>query len=260
MVTFVTMNNAISTSGLVKRSDASTFQSIVNEFAKIANTIKGLEDSQRNAGQTNPPNFQLAAKGLAELSMEAESAEVQLRSLGKKQLDSSSSQSIGGSVSSSAQHATGITTMIKQGKDYFAKYHVTQVVIQILKANIAQFKSLYTELNLHVNNATIRSYSPSEITFLCKMVDAIAYLDTNQISPAEKSYCATGNHEIFDPSRFGESANGPEGYDSCGNSPTTFFKEAYTSGTLGTSSTSCNSGVQTPNSFSIPSNSLMIKN
>ncbi|PWN31782.1 uncharacterized protein FA14DRAFT_158596 [Meira miltonrushii] len=254
MVTLFTVSNASPANAVVKRTGQ--YQSIVETFAKIAATIKGLDQSQTAAGQTGTPDFSLAAKGLAELAMEAESAEMQLRAIGTAKLDASSAASIGGSVTASSQYVKGITMMVQAGKQWFEKNHVTQTVVTILKTNIAQFRSLFHELNRHVDYATLQSYAPAEITFICSMVNAVVDLDPSAISSGAKAFCASQKTGYFDPNVFGGCTNAPKGYGSCGNSPTTFFQQAYTSGTMGSSSTSCTSGTQPPKSFSIPSNCL----
>lgn len=254
MVTLVTVSKASPANSMVKRSGQ--YESIVQTFAKIAATIQGLDQSQQAAGQSGTPDFSLAAKGLAELSMEAESAEMQLRAIGTAKLDSTSSASIGSSVKASSEYVKGITMMVQAGKQWFEQNHVTQTVVTILKTNIAQFRSLFYELNRHVDYATLTSYAAPEINFICSMVNAVVYLDPSAISAGAKAFCASQKTDYFDPNVFGGCTNTPKGYGSCGNSPTTFFQEAYTAGTMGSSSTSCSSGTQTPKSFSIPSNCL----
>lgn len=261
MLTLITMSNSLPAAILEKRSGQ--YQSIVHEFAKIAETIQELDQAQQSAGQTGTPDFSLAAKGLAELSMRAESAELQLRLIGlplvgSGKLDSSSEASIGGSLTSSAQHVKGITSMVKAGKQWFEEYHVTWTVITILKANIAQFRSLFSELNLHVDYATLTSYAAPQVLFICSMVDAVAYLDPNAVSESAKAFCSSHKTDTFDPNVFAGNVNTPAGYGSCGNSATTFYKQAYTSGTMGSKSTSCTSGTQAPMSFSLPANVLAL--
>ncbi|PWN31780.1 uncharacterized protein FA14DRAFT_182572 [Meira miltonrushii] len=256
MVTLVTVSYASPAAVLSKRSGK--YQSIVDDFAKIDQTIKELDEAQSSSPQTGKPDFSKSAKGLAQLSMEAESAEFKLRALGTDKLDASSAASIGGSLTSSSQHVKGITDMVKAGKQWFEQYHATSTVVTILKTNIAQFKDLFSELNRHVDYATVKSYAAPEVIFICSMVDAVAYLDPNAVSASAKAFCASHKTDTFDPNVFAGDANSPSGFGSCHNSPTTFYQQAYTSGTMGTGSTSCTSGTQTPNSFSIPNNVLML--
>lgn len=256
MVSLATLSKASNSERIVKRQ---TYQTIANTFFKISQTIKGLDDAQTSAGQTGTPDFTKAAKGLAELSMEAELAENQLRGIGSAKLDDQTVTSIGNSVQESANHVKGITDMVKKGKQWFAQYKVTQIVVIILKINIAQFKELFAELNRHVDYTTLQAYSQPEIVFLCSMVDAVVTLDPDAISAGAKSYCSTKDgKQKFDANAFGGSTNTPTGYGSCGNSPTTFFQQAYSAGTIGTSTTSCSSGTQAPKSYSIPNNCLQI--
>lgn len=256
VVTFVTMMNAKHSAHLAKRTGSSSFQSIAEGFAKIAETIKALDDAQQAAGQSGTPDFSKASKGLAELSMEAEATEHELRAIGVVKLDASTSKSIATSLTLSAQYVKGITQMIKIGKDFFAKGNATMTVIQILKANISQFKSLFTELDRHVDFAILRSYAPQQIIFICSIVDAVVTLDPKQISSGAKEFCSSKKSDYFDPNVFGGCTNTPKGYGSCGNSPTTFYQQAYTAGTMGSNSTSCTSAPKPPKSFAIPANCL----
>ena len=146
--------------------------------------------------------------------------------------------------------------MVQYGKEYFEKNHVTGTVVTILKANIAQFRSLFYELDRHVDYATVRAYARPQIVFLCSMVNAVVILDPNAISAGAKQFCSNPNSDHFDPAIFGGCTNTPQGYGSCGNSPTTFYQQAYTSGTMGTPSTTCTSGTQAPKSYTIPANCL----
>lgn len=96
------------------------------------------------------------------------------------------------------------------------------------------------------------------------MVDAILTLDPKQVSATAKSVCnGGGDGGAYDDDINGLDAfnNGitPAGYETCGNSPTMFFQQAYTTKTLGSSNVKCSPGqTASPQTFKIPSNPLLL--
>lgn len=238
--------------------------SIANTFKSIDDLISKLKQIQEAAGQTGTPDFSKASGYLAQLAQTAESADSALVALGSNKLDDSSANSIGGFLASSAKSVVSITALIQKGKDWFKQNNATQKVIQILQANIDQFHQLFIDLNSHTPGTYALNYKPDETRIICSMINAVAALDASQVSSSAKSYCNGGSDGgAYDDDEKGLDAfnNGitPSGYGTCGNSPTTFFQQAYTTKTLGSSNIQCTSTQQvSPNSFKIPTNPLLL--
>lgn len=244
---------------LDKRSGAS----IAGSFVTISQLIAQLDQAQQAAGQTGIPDFSKASGFLMQLAQTAEAADAGLTGLGNSKVDDGSARSIKSSLDSSASSVRSITSLVQKGKEWFAKNNATQKVIQILQANIAQFHQLFINLNSHVSSNYVKLYAHPEKRFICAMVDAVAVLDKNQVSGGALGFCNGGGDGGAPDEASGLDAfnNGitPSGYETCGNSPTMFFQEAYTSKTLGSSGTQCTSGqTVVPNSFEVPSNPLLL--
>lgn len=257
LVLIMTSSSLAMPLGLTKRDS-----SIAATFVSISKTISQLDQIQISSGQTGTPDFSKASGLLAQLAQEAESADSALIALGNKKLDDASAKSIGTSLTSSAQSVDSITTLVEKGKEWFAKNNVTKRVIQILQANIDQFHQLFVDLNAHVSVSYHQAYKAPERKMICAMVNAVSALDPKQVSSSAKAYCNGGGDggEYDDANSLDsfKNENTPQGYESCGNSPTMFFQEAYTSKTLG-SNVQCTSGkTTTPNSFKIPANALLL--
>lgn len=254
---------AISTLAIPFTLDKRDASSIAGSFATISKLIAQLDQVQQAAGQTGTPDFSKASGLLVQLAQTAESANSALVGLGNKSLDANSASSIKTSLESSASSVRSITALIQKGKEWFAKNNATQKVIQILQSNIDQFHQLFVDLNAHVTETYHQAYVAPQKRMICAMVDAIAALDKSQVSGSAVDYCNGGGDGGTPDEASGLDAfnNGitPSGYGTCGNSPTMFFQEAYTSKTLGTSNTQCTSGqTVVPNSFAVPSNPLML--
>ncbi|PWN31779.1 uncharacterized protein FA14DRAFT_182571 [Meira miltonrushii] len=253
----------ISTMAMPFSLDKRDAASITGSFATISKLISQLDQAQKAAGQSGTPDFSKASGLLAQLSQTAESADSALVALGSSKLDAGSASSIKSSLESAASSVRSITTLIQKGKEWFAKNNATQKVIQIIQANIDQFHQLFIDLNSHVTDTYHQAYKAPETRIICAMVDAIATLDKSQVSESAVDYCNGGGDggQPDDASGLDAFNDGvtPSGYSSCGNSPTMFFQQAYTSKTLGTSGTQCTAGeTVTPNSFEIPQNALML--
>lgn len=234
--------------------------SIATTFKTISQVIGQLQQAQASAGQTGTPDFSKASGLLVQLSQLAESADSYLVGLGKNKVDYTSANSIGQSLASSAQSVSSITSLIQKGKQWFAKNNATQKVIQILQVNISQFHQLFVNLNSHVARAN--SYVRHEKRIICAMVDAIATLDQGQASAGARNFCNVGSDGgAYDDDKGLDAFNNgatPTGYETCGNSPTMYFQQAYTSKTLGSNVQCPSTQKPSPNSFKVPSNPLLL--
>ncbi|PWN31781.1 uncharacterized protein FA14DRAFT_186266 [Meira miltonrushii] len=262
LFTAVIMVMAISTMAMPHTLDKRNGASIAGSFVTISQLIAQLDQAQQAAGQTGTPDFSKASGFLVQLAQTAEAADAGLNGLGNNKLDDGSAHSIKSSLQSSASSVRSITALIQKGKEWFAKNNATQKVIQILQANIAQFHQLFANLNAHVTSNYVQAYAHSEKRFICAMVDAVAALDKNAVSGGAVSFCNNGGDggEPDDASSLDAFNNGitPSGFETCNNSPTMFFQEAYNSKTLG-KTTQCTSGQNVvPNSFGVPINPLLL--
>lgn len=218
------------------------FKPVYLTFKEIAQTITKLDEAQSSAGQSGKPDFNKSASLLNQLSMEADEAYFLLQNMGKEQLDHESVVSIGQSLRTSAEHVVAITNMVKKGKEWFEKNHVTKVVVNILRTNAYEFSNVYKELEQHVPPTVYGKYGKSITTFLCSIINAIDYLDPNATVPEGKEFCKKcrkNQKQYYKNGSFDNKKLAPAGMETCNDSASDYLYRAYDQKTIGTDDTKC---------------------
>lgn len=247
-------------SSLNKR-DVQANKPVYLTFKEITAIIIQLDDAQNNPVPPGPPDFNVSAYLLNQLSLKADEATSLLKQMGDDQLDDESIKSICQSLYISAKHVIAITNLVEQGKEWFTKYNVTSKVIEILQLSAFQFAALFKELEQHVPTTVYAEYGLSITNFLCSIINAIEYLDPNACAPEGKQFCTkcqNDQSQYYQGNSFDYTQLAPPGMDTCDNSAANYLQCAYQQETIGTQSTTCDSQSDDSSSYNLPQNALLL--
>lgn len=241
----------------------STNKPVYVTFKEIAQIITQLDGAQNNPVAPGPPDFNASAYLLNQLSLKAEEATSLLEQMGTDQLDDDSVTHIGKSLRISAKHVVAITNMVEQGKEWFAQYNATSIVVQILQLNAFQFAALFKELEQHVPPTVYGDYGRSITSFLCSIINAIEYLDPTACAPEGAQFCTQcqdDESQYYQGDSFDYNQLAPPGMETCGNSSANYMQCAYEQQTIGTQSTTCPSPTPATScsSYDPPQNALCL--